>query len=156
VGKALRYRLARDLHLVATSGGSPYVQTHRRWDAVDATAPRSIYILLVDGVERQRFTLKTADDLAAAARRLAGLDADIKAGRRRELTDAEARADIKGRTGIEHAEYCSREDCSGGFPIGSDRCTEWHSAGQSGGGTISGLGRGRRGPIFLPARRSES
>lgn len=137
---ALKYRLTFELHFLDVDGDARrQVRTHRRWDCVNGTEPRSMHEALTDGVltERRYLTGPTeldelSDDLAILAETVA---ADV-------LTDDQARQHITAATDAVPLSQCPRQSCGAPVPIGSDRCADWDSIGQSGAGSLTGL-RGR-------------
>lgn len=144
----VRYRLAFELHhIVWDDDPAGVVVTVQRWDAVNSVNPRSHFVVLENGQEAQRDVLTDTTALRQLGSRLDSLVQRVVA-----ITDESARAEIEARTGVRHYPYCNRTDCGARRPIGSDKCGDGHSAGQSGGATMGNLGRGRRGPIHMDFR----
>lgn len=144
----VKYRLGFELHhIVWDDDPAGVVVTVQRWDAVNSVKPRSHYVVLENGAEIQRDVITDPTALRQLGSRLNSLVQRVVA-----ITDESARTEIEARTGVRHYPYCHRDDCGARRPIGSDKCGDWHSAGQSGGATMGNLGRGRLGPIRLDLR----
>ena len=133
MGNQLRYRLALDLHHLVhdedDDGGGVMVVTVRRWDCINSAQPRSLHIVLEDGAEVER-TLVVKDGLARLSTNLAQLVQRVH-----PISDQDARARITARTGIVFPETCLKSWCGEPLPLGSDRCTDWHAAGQGAAGS---------------------
>jgi hypothetical protein len=144
----VKYRLVFELHhIVWDDDPAGVVVTVQRWNAANSVNPRTQYVVLENGQEVQRDVITEPAALVELGDRLDNLTQRVTA-----ITDDSARAEIEGRTGVRHYPYCNRGECGARWPIGSDKCGDGHSAGQSGGATMGNLGRGRRGPIRLDLR----
>lgn len=143
----VHYRLGFELHHIVWDDPAGIVVTVQRWDAVNSVNPRTQYVVLENGTEVQRDVITEPAALVELAARLDSLVQRVAA-----ITDEGARAEIEARTGVRHHPYCNRRDCGARRPVGSDKCGDGHSSGQSGGATMSNLSRGRRGPIRLDLR----
>lgn len=143
----VRYRLTFELHHIVTDDDAGTVVTVQRWDVTNSTVARTRYIVLENGAEAERTFITDPAELIRLSARLDNLTQRVTA-----ISDEKARAEIKARTGIEHYPDCTRADCGERRPIGSDKCGDGHSTGQSGGASMGNLGRGRLGPIMLDLR----